>query len=298
MASGSNRSMSPAKPEAVAAAPAPAPPPADPELVRCPDLLDFGIRTKSFLMRDEATNGLMISVAMRLAQAPEGGTHYAAVVQRGTEAMGAALRQGGHKLIVTRLSDETARLLAEDWPRDGTGLAHAGGPAPDITRFAEHYCRWTGRKSRPGIAQRLYRADAIASRHPVAGVMRPAQDTDLPLVRQWLAGYTSETQGPSIAIERHIQAKRLHLWINNGPVAMASISGTTPNSARLSLVYTPPAHRGQGYGQAIVAGLGAKMLKDFRLLTLFTDIGNPVANNVYRKVGFTPVCDFHDVHFG
>jgi predicted GNAT family acetyltransferase len=296
--------MSPAKPETVIAGEAPGPaaeaaaPPATAELVRCQDFLEFGVRAKAFLMEDEATNCLVISVAMRLAAAAQSGTHYAAVVQRDEQTLGAALRQGDRKLITTRLSDAAAQALAEDWPQEGTGLAHAGGPAPDITRFAEHYRNWTGRKGRPGLAQRLYRADAIATHHKVAGVMRVAKESDLPLVTQWLAGYTSETRGPAVAIERHIAAQRLHLWINNGPVAMASISGTTPNSARLSVVYTPPAQRGQGYGQAIVAGLGAKMLGEFRFCTLFTDIDNPVANSVYRKVGFKPACDFLDVHFG
>jgi len=296
--------MGPAKPEPGAATAAPAPAAeaaaraAPTALVRCRDLLEFGVRAKSFLMADEATNGLMISLAIRLAAAPDTGAHYAAVVQRDEQTVGAALRQDGHKLFTTRLTDAAAQALAEDWPQEGTGLAHAAGPAPDITRFAEHYRNWTGRKSRPGLAQRLYRSNAIATHRKVAGIMRVANDGDLPLVKQWLAGYTSETRGPAIAIERHIAAQRLHLWINNGPVAMASVSGTTPNSARLSLVYTPPAQRGQGYGQAIVAGLGAKKLGEFRFCTLFTDIDNPVANSVYRKVGFTPVCDFLDVQFG
>jgi hypothetical protein len=290
--------MSPAKPDALVEATEAAPAADAAALVHCQDLLEFGVRAKNFLMQDEAINCVLLSLAMRLAQGPESAAHYAAVVQRGEETIGAALRQGGHKLIMTRLSDAAARALAEAWPQEGTGLFHVGGPAPDVARFAEHYRRWTGRKSRLGIAQRLYRGDAIATRQRVAGVMRPAQDSDLPLVKQWLAGYTSETQGPAIAIERHIAAQRLHLWINNGPAAMASVSGTTPNSARLSLVYTPPAQRGQGYGQAIVAGLGAKMLGEFRFCTLFTDIGNPVANDLYSKVGFKPVCEFQDVHFG
>ena len=290
--------MSPAKPEVAADADRAAEQPPATTLVRCGDLLDFGVRSKSLLMQDEATNCLMISIAMRLAQTPESGAHYAAVVEYQDRAIAAALRQSGHKLITSRLSDEAAQALARDWPEDGTGLDHAGGPAPDITRFAEQYRAWTGRKSRPGIAQRLYRGDAFATRHRVAGVMRVATDRDLPLLKQWLTGYTSETQGPSIAIERHVAAQRLHLWINNGPVAMASVSGMTPNSARLSLVYTPPPQRGQGYGQAIVAGLAAKMLGQVKFCTLFTDIDHPVANSLYRKVGFTPVCDFLDVHFG
>jgi hypothetical protein len=267
------------------------------ELVRCTDMLEFGVRAKNFLMQDEATNCLMVGIVMRLIAAPETGQHYAAVVQRDEQTIAAAFRQSGFKLIITRASDEATRAMAEGWPQDGTGLDHAAGPAPDIERFATHYRAWTGRKSRTGIAQCLYRGEEIAARHKAPGVMRLATPADLPFLKQWLAGYTSETQGPSIAIERHIAAERLHLWINNGPVAMASVSGTTPNSARLSLVYTPPAHRGQGYGQAIVAGLAQKMLQQMRFCTLFTDISNPVSNDLYRKIGFRPVCDFLDVHF-
>ena len=40
------------------------------------------------------------------------------------------------------------------------------------------------------------------------------------------------------------------------------------------------------------------MLGEFRFCTLFTDISNPVANDLYSKVGFKPVCEFQDVHFG
>jgi hypothetical protein len=285
--------MSPDAPEPSETATAPE----APDLVRCNDILDFAARAKSFLLRDEAANCLMVSIAMRLVTARESGEHYAAVVQQDDHTVAAALRQSGHKLIITRASDEALRVLAEGWPQDGSGLSHAAGPAPDIERFAAHYHAWTGRKSRLGLAQRLYRADTIKTGRKLAGVMRLATPADLPLVTQWASGYRSETHGPAVAIDRHIAAQRLHLWVNNGPVAMASVSGTTPNSARLSLVYTPPAQRGQGYAQAIVAGLAQKMLGEFGFCTLFTDIDNPVSNSVYRKVGFQPVCDFLDVHF-
>lgn len=271
--------------------------PAAAALVRCNDLLDFSVRAKNLLLQDEATNCLMVSIAMRLAASAESGQHYAAVVQKDEQTVAAALRQSGYKLLITRASDEAIQAMAEDWPPDGTGLSHAAGPAPDIERFAAHYRAWTGRQSRIGLAQRLYRGDKVATRHKVAGVMRLATSADLPLVKQWLVGYTSETHGPTIAIERHIVAQRLHIWVNNGPVAMASVSGMTPNSARISLVYTPPAQRGQGYGQAIVAGLAQKMLGQLSFCTLFTDIDNPVSNSLYRKIGFKPVCDFVDMHF-
>jgi predicted GNAT family acetyltransferase len=85
------------------------------------------------------------------------------------------------------------------------------------------------------------------------------------------------------------------LWVDRGvPVALARFGNPTPNSARISLVYTPDAHRGRGYASALVAAMTQHLLDaGWAFTTLLADRANPVATRIYRRMGYAPVADSH-----
>jgi len=63
-------------------------------------------------------------------------------------------------------------------------------------------------------------------------------------------------------------------------------------------VYTPPEHRNRGYASAVVARLSQAILDGGKsFCTLFTDLGNPTSNRIYRKLGYVGVADFLDILF-
>ena len=62
--------------------------------------------------------------------------------------------------------------------------------------------------------------------------------------------------------------------------------------ARVAPVYTPPEHRGRGYGAAATAAVTrAAVDAGVRDLLLYTDLANPTSNRLYARLGYRPVED-------
>jgi len=77
------------------------------------------------------------------------------------------------------------------------------------------------------------------------------------------------------------------------PVATSGFNAVLPEIVQVGPVYTPPALRGRGHGQAAVAG----SLRDARAegvarAVLFTDRRNPSSTGAYRRIGFAAVGDY------
>ncbi len=85
---------------------------------------------------------------------------------------------------------------------------------------------------------------------------------------------------------------------NNGVVCMADRRRPTKHGHVIGLVYTPKIYRNKGYATACVAELCRHILNSGKsFCSLFTDLSNPTSNGIYKKIGFKPLCDFHDYSF-
>ena len=79
---------------------------------------------------------------------------------------------------------------------------------------------------------------------------------------------------------------------------MAARTGPTTHGVRINFVYTPSEFRGKGYASACAAALSQAMLNSGRRFCyLFTDLSNPVSNQIYQRIGYVPVCDFTEYQF-
>jgi predicted GNAT family acetyltransferase len=67
---------------------------------------------------------------------------------------------------------------------------------------------------------------------------------------------------------------------------------------RVQAVYTPPEARRRGYAAALVAGVSQAVLADGHAPALYTDLGNPVSNSVYRRIGYDSVAEVVRYRFG
>ncbi|WP_353097265.1 GNAT family N-acetyltransferase [Tissierella praeacuta] len=52
------------------------------------------------------------------------------------------------------------------------------------------------------------------------------------------------------------------------------------------MLYTSPSNRRKGYAGALVSELSKILYKENRMLMLYTDLSNPVSNNIYKNIGF------------
>ena len=82
------------------------------------------------------------------------------------------------------------------------------------------------------------------------------------------------------------------------PVSMACRNREMRNVCGISMVYTLPYLRYHGFASACVAQLSRQILSEgFTECALYTNLGNPISNSIYRKIGYIPVCDMLDVRF-
>ncbi len=93
-----------------------------------------------------------------------------------------------------------------------------------------------------------------------------------------------------IRVDRWLGAGQIWLWDQKGETTSMAV-GREPvlSVVRLSGVYTPPAKRKRGYAAACVHAL-SKHLRDhgYRCI-LYTDLGNPTSNSIYRRIGYKAV---------
>lgn len=54
---------------------------------------------------------------------------------------------------------------------------------------------------------------------------------------------------------------------------------------RIGNVYTPPEHRGHGYGSAVTAAISRNRRALEPTCMLYTDLDNPTSNGIYRAIG-------------
>ena len=115
-----------------------------------------------------------------------------------------------------------------------------------------------------------------------------------------------EGAGDAERLERSIDARLegsetsgITLWERDRrPVSLAGYTGPTPNGIRIGPVYTPPEHRGRGYGSAVTAGVSQLQLdRGRRLCFLYTDLENATSNAIYMRIGYEPVCDSRELVF-
>lgn len=133
------------------------------------------------------------------------------------------------------------------------------------------------------------------------GTLRLASERDLPMLVEWFRDYFVDIDSPQrdlfeSAARRGVAEQITRVWETDRPVAMATLSGRTPRGRRVGDVFTPLALRGRGYAEALTAALSQRVLDEGATWCfLFTDVENPTSNAIYRRVGYTPNGDVHEV---
>ncbi|MGM0687038.1 MAG: GNAT family N-acetyltransferase [Promethearchaeati archaeon] len=165
--------------------------------------------------------------------------------------------------------------------------------------FAYRWCKDFGTSIESTMAQRIYRLDSVDNVPPIPGRMRPATPADTDLVSAWTRSFMVEVGTPTHQniperdFTPSIEKGLVYLWeYSENPVSMVMKDRPTGHAMSVTLVYTPPELRRNGYATACVAGVCRDILKSgYDFCTLYADLSNPTSNSIYMKIGFRPVCD-------
>ncbi|WP_103534078.1 GNAT family N-acetyltransferase [Streptomyces sp. SM11] len=146
--------------------------------------------------------------------------------------------------------------------------------------------------------KRLYRLGALRPPSPTPeGRARAAAHADRAVLVEWMHGSTdatgrSRSSAPRLVDEGTARGALTLGESGRAPVALAGRSRMLAGTVRVTLVCTPPEHRGRGYAAAVTAEASrAAVAAGAAEVVLFADIANPTSNGVYRRIGGEPVAD-------
>lgn len=81
------------------------------------------------------------------------------------------------------------------------------------------------------------------------------------------------------------------MWEDGETLSMAVGREPLEGVVRISEVYTPPDKRNRGYAAACVHALSAQHRDAGFRSILYTDLANPTANSIYRRIGYRAVAE-------
>lgn len=222
------------------------------------------------------------------------------------ELVGAALRTPPWPLIASAVPLDGMQALAEALAEIDPGLPGVNGPRDRAEPFAEAWTATTGVSVREVMASRLYELGDLTT-PSTDGQCRLATEADLPLLVSWRIDFQLEAigrernPGDSEPLLRRTMAMGdgMPLWeVDGKAVAWANVSAPIARMSRIGPVYTPPAHRGHGYGSAVTAAASQWAVDaGAEHVLLFTDLANPTSNSIYQKIGFRQVYDSTELEF-
>ena len=139
----------------------------------------------------------------------------------------------------------------------------------------------------------------VNSRARPQGRNRLATERDVDLMVAWMSVFDRETgTAPDEIFNRrvitqYVRTGRLHLWEDEGarPVTSTAVYDATPGIGELVFVYTPLAHRGQGFADALLVEVANSLLASGSHCILYADSESGPANRLYERVGFQPFAE-------
>ncbi len=265
----------------------------------------FCDRVLPLLLRHEAENNLMISVALRLADGT--GTWGDAppvlyAVEDAGQMIAAALQTPPHYLQLTRMGEDALACLVDALRAGNHALPGVLGPVGVVETFAKRWADGRELQAQVEKGMGIYQLERVVPPAHPGGLQALATEDDIPLLLEWLRDFFHDTGLPEqeneALIRKALSDERFFLWQAPAPVSLAACCGPTPHGMRINSVYTPPEQRGKGYASANVAALSQHLLDNGCLFCyLFTDLDNPTSNSIYQKIGYRRVCEFTSVRF-
>lgn len=182
------------------------------------------------------------------------------------------------------------------------GLPGVAGLGAAPLEFAAQWSRLGGPQATPAMQLGVYAADDVTIPRGIAGLLRPAIETDAVLLRRWVDQFVAEAGVKSVTADQvgpRIDARLLYVWeVDDTPVSMAAVTVAESGVSRVQYVYTPPEIRNHGYASACVAAVTARELAHpGRTCMLFTDLSNPTSNGIYQAVGYRRLGDAAELRF-
>jgi uncharacterized protein len=265
-----------------------------------------------FLAEREAEHNLLFGICLSLLRDRSvfgDGNAFLAVIEEDGRVVGAAVRVAPFNIVLSETEDlAVIEPLVTEAHEALDSLPGVVGPRLAAATFARGWCTLSGAAATVTMTNRIYRASTATPPRGVPGSIRAYRDEDHDLTIRWLDAFVREALPQEAAresseemLERRLADPdgEMRFWdVDGATVALAGFGQRTPNGIRVGPVYTPPELRGNGYASALVGQMTAELLNGrHRFCFLFTDLANPTANGIYRRIGYEAVGDVEQYAF-
>jgi hypothetical protein len=188
----------------------------------------------------------------------------------GSGPRGAFLHDPSGPVLIAGRAPEMAAALAAALPKAGRAMSGVDAPVEAADAFAAAWSQRAGVGVRVHRHSRVYRMAGAVPEQPgslpgPAGRLRRATGADRELLVAWLKAFKAEvgelSSAPETTADDLLCYGGAAFWEAEGvPVAMATVTRPVARTVRLSMMYTPPERRRNGYGSAVTLAVSRAAL--------------------------------------
>ncbi len=259
------------------------------------------------LLRKHAIdNNVMLGIIRGLRSEPQDSA-LMLCIERGERSCLAAVMTPPYRLLVSKGDATAVPSLVARVVETGVPVSGVLGLVEMAQAVAGEWRRATGQSVTPGVEMTLYATRQAILPDGIPGRLRATTEADAQWVSEAYADFTeqifaseAERRTSRDTAVKMLRRGLVFLWELGGtPVSMACFRYVTDDGVRIAPVFTPPAERGKGYASACVGHLTRQLLQSgVAWCSLFADVADPMANRLYRRLGYEQAVSYRHYDFG
>jgi predicted GNAT family acetyltransferase len=251
-------------------------------------------RAGEFLASQPVLHNLILSLLHARVAHREPGRYWMAMDREKT--VGVILQSPlAFAATLTPMEPRVVAAMVDAIAEAGVSLPGVNGEAATAASFAGQWTERCKSAATPFQGNRLYELLEVGRAPKVEGNLRQAVSRDRGLMIHWTSAFQAEVGEPAddieLRVDRGLAARQLWLWGDGEPMSMAVSREPVQGVVRVAGVYTPPEKRKHGYAAACVHALSSHLRGAGHRCILYTDLGNPTSNSVYRRIGYRAVAE-------
>ena len=252
-------------------------------------------RADKFLSSEPVLHNLILSILHARVAQGEPGRYWIAL--EGEETVGVVVQSPlEYPATLTPMGPLAIMALVDAIAEAGGALPGVNGDAATAASFAGQWSERCKSAATPFQGTRLYEFLELAEVPRAEGHLRQASPRDRGFMILWTRAFQDEigesANDTELRVGRWLAAGQIWLWDQNGETTSMAVSREPAQGVvRLSGVYTPPEKRRHGYAAACVHALSKHLRGRGYRCILYTDLGNPTSNSIYRRIGYKAVAE-------